>query len=766
MRRTAPLLAVLLALAGCVDVTDMDATPPESDAPTPGECVLEASLEVDRVRGVFPMPLHGTVTSTCPEGDVFVTWDTGDGHAASGPELDYSYTGSGTFVLSVVVASGEASITLEQEIEVGRSGCPTAGLAVVLGSIASDEIDEASGLAHSRKDDGILWTHNDSGDTARLFAMSIAGDHLGSFILDGAASGDWEDSTIGVDPSTGETRLYIGDIGDNSHTRETVLVHIVDEPDLDPAGGDQSAEITGFATIEIDYPHGESLDSETLLFDPVTGDLYLVGESEDGDVDLYRKAAPHEDGSRSMAERVSSLTLDGRATGGDFAPDGHLFVVRTGTTAYAWVRDRSKEFVENLFAEPCEFPLPSEVRGEGLAFSGAGDGFFTVSEETHQPIHFVPIEPARQPCKTLEAHIVALPPGGTAPVTTQFSLDPECLFEELVSISWDLGDGSDPITEAIHSVSYTSEGIHTVRVDIEDATGAISSDELTFEVTQQICPTTGDVEEWGSVDAEGVVEASGLVHSFANPGVLWTHNDSGSGPELFAIGEDGANLGTYTLDTTPRDWEDIATGFNLELNAQALYVGDVGDNAVARSEIKIYIVEEPTVDLSEEEVVEDLPSFGLMTLNYPDGPHNCESIFIDPITGALVLITKNGTGATAIYQKPAPHIDGWSGDLEFIASLDFSQSPFSGSRSTTAADIHPEGNLIAIRTYSDVWLFRRDPTENLGAAFSRPPCNGNAPNENQGEAIAFSTDGSGYIVLSEGEHQPIKYRSVVPVPAR
>ena len=594
--------------------------------------------------------------------------------------------------------------------------------------------------------------------------MSTEGEHLGTFELEDAVEGDWEDSTIGVDPTTGETRLYIGDVGDNAHSRETVLVHIVDEPDLDPAGGDQSATIEEYTTIEIDYPDGASLDSETLLFDPVTGDLYLVAESDAGDVDLYRKAAPHEPGSRSTAERVANLNLDGKATGGDFAPDGHLIVVRTGATAYIWVRDRSKEFVENLFAEPCSVVLPEEIRGEGLAFSVDGDGFFTVSEETHQPIHFTRVEPPEQPCLTLEAHIVATPPGGSAPVDVSFSLDQECIFDELVSVAWDLGDGSDPITEPAHIVSYLSEGTHTVRVDIEDATGAISADELTFEVTPQVCPTLGDVEEWGNVDSGRVVEASGLAHSFLNPGVLWTHNDSGSDSELFAVGEDGANLGTWTLEDDSRDWEDLATGFNLELNAQALYVGDVGDNNTARDDIKIYIVPEPVVNLGEEDVEETVTDFGLMTLTYPDGAHNCESILIDPITGALLLITKNSTGDSSVYKKDAPHTDGWEGDLDHVVDIDFSQAPFRGSRSTTAADIHPDGHLIAVRTYSDVWLFRRDVTEDLVTTFQREPCDGDAPSEQQGESIAFSTDGAGYIVVSEGDHQPIKYRAVVPVP--
>ncbi len=766
MRSSLRLLPfVLAALVACEDVDGGgEPTPPESNQPTPEPCTFEAALEVDRPRGVFPMPMHAVVTPTCAGDDLVVTWDSGDGATAEGLEFDHVFVGSGEFQLTATAVSGETPIVLTQPIEVGRSHCPAVGESLVLGSTASDELDEASGLAQSRKDSSILWTHNDSGDAPRLFAMSTEGEHLGTFDLEGAVEGDWEDSTIGVDPTTGETRLYVGDIGDNSHDRDAVLVHIVDEPDLDPAGGDQSGTITAFTTIEIEYPDGLSLDAETLLFDPVTGDLYLVAETEEGDVDLYRKAAPHEPGTRSTAERIANLNLDGKATGGDFAPDGHLMVVRTGTTGYIWVRDRSKEFVENLFVEPCAITLPEEIRGEGLAFSIEGDGFFTVSEEPHQPIHYIRLDPPEQPCLTLEARIVMTPPPGAAPMDINFRLDPECIFEELTSVSWDLGDGSDPITEEAHIQTYLSEGTHTVRVDLEDATGAISADEVTFEITPQVCPTLGDVEEWGSVDSGAVDEASGLVHSFTNPGVLWTHNDSGSDPELHAVGVDGANLGIWTVDGDSRDWEDLATGFNLEINAQALYVGDVGDNGTSRDDIKVFIVPEPGVDTAEEEVEETITDFGVMTLTYPDGPHNCESIFVDPVSNDLIVITKHSGGDTAVFRKPGPHTDGWEGELLPVTDIDLSSAPYSGSRSTTAADIHPQGHLVAVRTYSDVWLYRRVPGEPWADTFSRDPCDGRAPNEQQGEAVAFSTDGAGYIVVSEGDHQAIKYRDVIPVP--
>jgi hypothetical protein len=356
------------------------------------------------------------------------------------------------------------------------------------------------------------------------------------------------------------------------------------------------------------------------------------------------------------------------------------------------------------------------------------------------------------------------PPGGLAPVDVTFSVDEECVPEGIASVTWDLGDGSEPVVAPTHTASYLSGGGWTITATVEDATGATASGTSRLVVGSQVCPTLGDVEEWGEVGSDDVVEASGLVHSLANPGVLWTHNDSGSAPEIFAMAEDGTPLGTWDLDVSMRDFEDIATGWNEELNTWALYAGDVGDNGVSRDDITVLIVPEPVVAPDQEEVEETLADVGKMKLTYPDGPHNCESILIDPITNVLLVITKDSGGDTAVFKKEGPHTADWEGELEWVADLDLSESPFSGSRSTTAADIHPDGYMIALRTYSDVWLFLRDPTEDFAATFARDPCDGEAPSESQGEAISFSADGQGYVVVSEGGHQPIQYRPIVPVP--
>ena len=56
------------------------------------------------------------------------------------------------------------------------------------GTLQSPEISEASGLAVSRKNRGTLWINNDSGDTARVFAVAVTWARAASVVAAGSAT--------------------------------------------------------------------------------------------------------------------------------------------------------------------------------------------------------------------------------------------------------------------------------------------------------------------------------------------------------------------------------------------------------------------------------------------------------------------------------------------------------------------------------------------------------------------------------------------------
>ena len=68
------------------------------------------------------------------------------------------------------------------------------------GTVASAAVDELSGISASRRTDGVWWVHNDSGDSARVFAVGTDGRDLGEFDLAGTAAVDWEDIAVGPGP--------------------------------------------------------------------------------------------------------------------------------------------------------------------------------------------------------------------------------------------------------------------------------------------------------------------------------------------------------------------------------------------------------------------------------------------------------------------------------------------------------------------------------------------------------------------------------------
>src|SRR5882672_6380168 len=88
-----------------------------------------------------------------------------------------------------------------------------------------------------------------------------------------------------------------------------------------------------------------------------------------------------------------------------------------------------------------------------------------------------------------------------------------------------------------------------------------------------------------------IPEASGLAVSRRNPGILWSHNDSGHAPVLFAVDAAGALRGRVRVPILTRDWEDVSAARCPA--GDCLYIADIGDNGLARRRIQIYRVPEP-----------------------------------------------------------------------------------------------------------------------------------------------------------------------------
>src|SRR5689334_9017693 len=153
-----------------------------------------------------------------------------------------------------------------------------------------------------------------------------------------------------------------------------------------------------------------------------------------------------------------------------------------------------------------------------------------------------------------------------------------------------------------------------------------------------------------------LTETSGIHTGVRNPGIGWVHNGSGETARVFALDGTGALRGTYSLTgATAVDWEDIAVVAGATPGSGTIYAGDIGDNALARSEIQVYRVAEPAVPTSGPAVTTALSGVETLHLTYPDGPHDAETLLVDPATGDILVITKLLFGGTVgVYRAAAP----------------------------------------------------------------------------------------------------------------
>lgn len=243
----------------------------------------------------------------------------------------------------------------------------------------------------------------------------------------------------------------------------------------------------------------------------------------------------------------------------------------------------------------------------------------------------------------------------------------------------------------------------------------------------------------GKLPLKGLDETSGIVASQAHDDVLWTHNDSGDGPNLYAMSSRGEVLCTLTLgNVSNRDWEDIAYGPGPKPGANYLYVSETGDNEAKARSVFVYRVEEPQIvgKKNLQATAEKLE------FSYPDGARDAEALIVDPITQDIYIITKREK-KSRIYMAKAPHVADSKRTLTFVGELPM---PL-----ITAADISAKGDEILMKDYAYVYYWQRKGNEPVSTTLKRTPTKLPYMPEPQGEAICFTKNAEGYLTLSERE---------------
>lgn len=252
--------------------------------------------------------------------------------------------------------------------------CPQSQEAIALGTVENENLVEISGIAPSYHNPTRLWAHNDSGDSARIFALQHNGQYEGGVSL-GIPALDWEDMTNALAPD-GQHYLYIADFGDNSELRVNFQIHKVLEPtDL--------TATPSFETFTLSYPDG-SHNAEAIVARHEEETLYILTKHTER-TQVFRINQDDLSIQETNILDFSDLGIEGSplVTGASLSPDGNTLFIRTYTSILAMddaVLDGSAP------EEICILEAPQEEQGEAIMVPFSQEQYITISEGEQQQI--------------------------------------------------------------------------------------------------------------------------------------------------------------------------------------------------------------------------------------------------------------------------------------------------------------------------------------------------------------------------------------------
>ncbi|MBN1173419.1 MAG: hypothetical protein JXA67_14705, partial [Micromonosporaceae bacterium] len=248
-------------------------------------------------------------------------------------------------------------------------------------------------------------------------------------------------------------------------------------------------------------------------------------------------------------------------------------------------------------------------------------------------------------------------------------------------------------------------------------------------------------------------ELSGLVALGSGYVTINDSNGQASRMRIYYLNARCELTRSVRYPTTARDPEDLALGPD-----GSLWVADVGDNLNAqnhRSTVAVW------------RLAPGAKSPVIHRLTYPDGNHDCEAMVIDG-DGLPVLITKEVAGSAGIYQPSRPLEAQTEQGVplkllgRFSPSLTTTSNPFGvvGRFAVTGAAMAPDRSRLVVRTYADAYEFDVSGGDVVRALTSGKHRVTPLPDEPQGEAIAYTVDGSAFLTVSDTDAQTslLRYR--------
>lgn len=286
------------------------------------------------------------------------------------------------FSAACALDSGSAAVKAVEDFRVPES----------FGAFRSPDIGESSGVAASKCQNNVLWTHNDSGDGPFIYAFNVRGENLGTWRVDGAENVDWEDIAL-ARHGDGKCFLYISDTGNNKLDREALTIYRVEEPivtDKDKGRRKRNASTTSRAeSMRFRFPD-RIQDAETLMVNQLTGDIYILTKRLTEPSNIYKLRWPPDE-TAVTASFVGKLSVpsipNGLLTGGDISSDGRRVIVCDYAKGYELSLPKEATDFDDIWKQTLRpIDLGKRETGEAVAYIPDASAIVATSEKVYSPI--------------------------------------------------------------------------------------------------------------------------------------------------------------------------------------------------------------------------------------------------------------------------------------------------------------------------------------------------------------------------------------------
>ena len=259
--------------------------------------------------------------------------------------------------------------------------------------LADKTVNESSGLAASRRDPNVFWTHNDSGGKPAIYAFDLAGRDLGTWLVRGAVNRDWEDmASFSLD---GKDWLLLADTGDNDRKCKTPRLYLVPEPPVDanrPAAARAGRNATVSMVIPFFYDNG-CQDCEAVAVDPNSRTILLIAKR--GKRIVYEMPLPDKRPAGPLtAKTIGQLDL-GFVTALDISPDGLRAMVCTYGNLVEYTRRPGETWRAAFARRGRMIAAPIRRQGESVCFGHDGKTLYLTSEGSPCPLFRLPVAGSR-----------------------------------------------------------------------------------------------------------------------------------------------------------------------------------------------------------------------------------------------------------------------------------------------------------------------------------------------------------------------------------